>query len=351
MTLLLKFSVLTLTLTTNSVLGECLPNDLVPDGIGCLPTPNICEITCPKGEACELGESCAAVGVTEDMITGDEMTKEICPALCNDSSSSSSNETTRAIPCRFWRWDIETGDNEKCYLMSEGQCSTVLSCVAPSCYHGDIGCDGEKPAGKMCPGHMKFNNEPDFIHWGCANEDGELSSPYDENNPDMPAETICTTASRCFDYEKKGMAETDPLWRKLSVSCDGTTGHWQKVNEADGDDALYDLVIPNEGDSTIVEQKCAGGESPPITFDVDLASAGNGAGAALVCDMEGTMSETTYTITAPNHCLLLCDLHIGMTIDGRLDDKGEYEWVDQDGTAITDANGVNPVKCWVGRSV
>jgi len=348
MTLLLKFSVLTLTLTTNSVLGECLPNDLVPDGIGCLPTPNICEITCPKGEACELGESCAAVGVTEDMITGDEMTKEICPALCNDSSSSSSNETTRAIPCRFWRWDIETGDNEKCYLMSEDQCNSPMSCVAPSCYHGDIGCDGEMPAGPTCPGHMTFNNEPGFIHWGCANEDGELSSPYDENNPDMPAKTICTTAYRCIDYEasENALTESDPLWRKLAVIC--IDGQWQKVKEADGDDAMYAKVIPSN--SAIVEQNCVGGENPP-TFEVDLAGAGNGAGAALVCDKEGTMSGSTYTISAPNHCLLLCDLHIGMTIDGRLDDKGEYEWVDQDGTAITDANGVNPVKCWVGRSV
>ena len=67
--------------------------------------------------------------------------------------------------------------------------------------------------------------------------------------------------------------------------------------------------------------------------------------------MEGTMSETTYTITAPNHCLLLCDLHIGMTIDGRLDERGEYEWVDQDGTTVTDANGENPVQCWIGKRI
>jgi len=200
---------------------------------------------------------------------------------------------------------------------------------------------------------MEFNNEPGFIHWGCANEDGQLSSPYDQSpgHEKMPAETICTTASRCFDYDKNGMAENDPLWRKLSVRCDGTTGHWQKVNEADGDDSLYDLVIPDEGVSTIVEQECTGGESPPITFDVDLASAGNGAGAALVCDSEGDLTDTTYTITAPNHCLLLCDLHIGMTIDGRLDANGEYEFVDQDGTAVTDADGENPVQCWTGKRI
>ena len=63
------------------------------------------------------------------------------------------------------------------------------------------------------------------------------------------------------------------------------------------------------------------------------------------------MSGTTYTITAPTHCLLLCDLHIGMTIDGRLDANGEYEFVDQDGTAVTDADGENPVQCWTGKRI
>jgi len=191
----LKISFLALAFATSSVLGECPPNEYVP-GNGCSPTPNVCEITCPKDEACGLSEGCATVGVTEDMVKDGNMTKEICPVLCQ-----ASNSTTSANPCRFWRWDIETGDNEKCYLMSEDQCNSPMSCVAPSCYHGDIGCDGEMPAGPTCPGHMTFNNEPGFIHWGCANEDGELSSPYDENNPDMPAKTICTTAYRCIDYE------------------------------------------------------------------------------------------------------------------------------------------------------
>ena len=68
-----------------------------------------------------------------------------------------------------------------------------------------------------------------------------------------------------------------------------------------------------------------------------------------LCDVEGDIQGTVYTISAPNHCLLLCDLHIGMTIDGRLDADGVYEWVDQDGEAITAAEGDNPVECWAGR--
>ena len=55
---------------------------------------------------------------------------------------------------------------------------------------------------------------------------------------------------------------------------------------------------------------------------------------------------TQYTITAPNHCLLLCDLHIGMTINGRLNENGEYIFVDGAGDEITDAA---TVICWQGK--
>ena len=73
-----------------------------------------------------------------------------------------------------------------------------------------------------------------------------------------------------------------------------------------------------------------------------------------LCDVEGDIQGTVYTISAPNHCLLLCDLHIGMTIDGRLTADGDYEFVDQDGEAVTDANSddnSNPVRCWTGKKI
>ena len=73
-----------------------------------------------------------------------------------------------------------------------------------------------------------------------------------------------------------------------------------------------------------------------------------------LCDVEGDIQGTVYTISAPNHCLLLCDLHIGMTIDGRLTADGGYEFVDQDGEAVTDGNSDdnrNPVQCWTGKKI
>ena len=68
-----------------------------------------------------------------------------------------------------------------------------------------------------------------------------------------------------------------------------------------------------------------------------------------VCDVDGSMNGTSnYTITAPNHCLLLCDLHIGMTIDGELNQNGEYDFLDQDGEKITDPA---EVICWQGKRI
>ena len=103
------------------------------------------------------------------------------------------------------------------------------------------------------------------------------------------------------------------------------------------------------------------GDTAP-TLVVNLASAGNGVGADLVfiqisyfpftlpcqvCDVEGTRNETAYTITAPNHCLLLCDLHIGMTIYGKLEENGEYAFKDEDDKEIT----AEDVICWQGKRV
>ena len=103
------------------------------------------------------------------------------------------------------------------------------------------------------------------------------------------------------------------------------------------------------------------GDTAP-TLVVDLGAAGNGVGADLiflqmsyfpftlpyqVCDVEGTMNGNEYTIAAPNHCLLLCDLHIGMTINGKLEENGEYVFRDQDDRDITAAD----VIYWQGKKI
>ena len=69
-----------------------------------------------------------------------------------------------------------------------------------------------------------------------------------------------------------------------------------------------------------------------------------------VCDIPGNieLDGTRVTITAPNHCLLLCDLHIGMTIEGQLNVDGEYKFFDQDGKAIITSEDV---AFWAGKMV
>merc|ERR1711862_186474 len=165
---------------------------------------------------------------------------------------------------------------------------------------------------------------------GVAN----LSSPYDPDAQTMPANTLCTTAHRCVDWNAGTLSETQTLWRKLRVFCDG------------GDDDYTGGVLGDDGSGAILEHLCVGGDTAP-TLVVDLGAAGNGVGADLVCDVEGTMNGNEYTIAAPNHCLLLCDLHIGMTINGKLEENGEYVFRDQDDNKITAAE----VICWQGKRI
>ena len=92
---LLTFIVFALALTTTSALSECFESGLVP-GVGCDPTPNICEIACPSEGNCELvGDGC-----TDDTeISEAEMTKDKCQDMCQ-----ASNSTVEDNHCRFWRW-------------------------------------------------------------------------------------------------------------------------------------------------------------------------------------------------------------------------------------------------------
>jgi len=344
---LLKFGFLTLTLATGSVLGECTSNDYVP-GIGCDPSPNICEVTCPVDGDCTLSETCADALVT-DTITHTEMTEVKCQELC-EASDAVEEEAKR---CRFWRYELISNDEEVCSLMNLNQCTVPKVCTETSCYTGDVGCaNGETPDpgfGLGCAAAMTFNTDAGFIHWGCVNEVVDLSSPYDPTVEKMPANTLCSTSQRCMDWEAGSLTEGQTLWRKLRVFCDGADGHWKQDPMADGDAAAYTGdtgVLGTDGSLAILEHKCVGGDAAP-TLVVDLATAGNGVGADLVCDVPATSPDgTQYTITAPNHCLLLCDLHIGMTINGRLNENGEYIFVDGAGEEITDAA---TVICWQGK--
>ena len=94
---LLKF--LTLTVATGSALGDCTSNDYVP-GIGCDPSANICQITCPEqGDCVPSPEQGCNDALVTDTITHSDMTKEKCQELCEASDT-----VEEAKRCRFWRY-------------------------------------------------------------------------------------------------------------------------------------------------------------------------------------------------------------------------------------------------------
>ena len=175
---LLKFAFLTLTLATGYVLGECTSNDYVP-GIGCDPSPNICEVICHADGDCTLSETCADALVT-DTITHSEMTEAKCQELCQ-LSDAVEEEAKR---CRFWRYvsfsftlkksmtskqqELISNDEEVCSLMNLNQCTVPKVCTETSCYTGDVGCaNGETPDpgfGLGCAAAMTFNTDAGFIH-------------------------------------------------------------------------------------------------------------------------------------------------------------------------------------------
>ena len=148
------------------------------------------------------------------------------------------------------------------------------------------------------------------------------------------------------------MADGDYWWRTLAVRCNGETdpGQWQQLDDADGNGNDYMEVIGPGGSGLDTDHVCLGGDTPlilAIPKEPNLAD-----GAELVCDTPDAnedADDATYEIKAPNKCVLLCDFHLGMTIESRLNEGGEYEFVDQDGTVIPADQGAT-VRCWEYRN-
>ena len=142
------------------------------------------------------------------------------------------------------------------------------------------------------------------------------------------------------------MVEGDQWWRTLAVKCNGEVAQWQQLPESDGSGDDYKEVIGPGGVGLDTEHVCLGGDIPLILVipkEPNLAD-----GAELVCDIPDANEDgddATFEIKAPNKCVLLCDFHLGMIIESRLNEGGEYEFVDQDGAAIPADQG-GTVRCW-----
>ena len=136
------------------------------------------------------------------------------------------------------------------------------------------------------------------------------------------------------------------------VRCDGVTeaeaefGRWVPDQQV-GDQANYDGVIGADGSGVIAEHECQGGENP-ATLVVTLADMG--VGGDLSCESpDADEDPLTFTIAAPNECVLLCDYHLAMVIEGRLDDEGEFKFyvtnVDPE-EEVEQGTVSGMIKCW-----
>merc|ERR1712080_518233 len=91
----------------------------------------------------------------------------------------------------------------------------------------------------------------------------------------------------------------------------------------------------------ILEQECMGDPKPELVVNI----AAMGSSAQLSCETPDTDgADETYTIIAPNKCVLLCDFQLGLIIDGRLNDDGEFAfYIEND--VVVQANSTI-IKCW-----
>jgi len=306
---------------------------------GCETDPNICQIIC--GDAnCDPGQ-CPDVEVDAADMNADK-----CAELCIASRDKPDDK-----PCRFWRYDrVSAGGgavNKVCTFLASDQCQYHNDCSG-ACECDDVGCPGENggvdPPKKSCLGPIVYYPGSGWIHWTCYNtEHPELGNPYNPSTV-LFADTICTTTKRCADWD----GEED---KKLKVVCDGNVeadnGRWVADQEV-GNEANYNDVL-GDGNGVIGEHNCKGGANPAKLV---VTIANMGVGGELSCEIPDTdEDDQTFTITAPNKCVLLCDYHLAMVIEGRLDGEvsGEFKFyvtnVDPE-VEIDDTNVGEKIKCW-----
>ena len=151
--------------------------------------------------------------------------------------------------------------------------------------------------------------------------------------------------SRCADWS----TETN---QQLSVTCDGLTGKWAPTAGEDPNNYYEgpDGVLGTQP-TALLEHQCIADPRNPLTVDI----ANMGAGAQLSCETPPEVDgppATTYTIAPPNKCVLLCDYHLAMTIEGRLSDEGELKFYvanSEPEQVIDETNVSQKVKCWPDR--
>lgn len=318
----------------------CPPNECW--GGGCEVDPYLCKIECGPTSDDVPALQCTATptedpaGVTcPDVSDRKSVSAETCKELCVDAMNG---DTPTEPPCRFWRYDRVSEQESTCYLMSSDQCKYHKEC-AGDCDCGDVGCPAEEggdvtdPPKQSCEPGIAYNSGPAWIHWACYNFEHELLSPY---NPDaiMYPDTVCYTTHKCSDWD-------DEQDRLLWLKCDGNTGKWiQDPGHPAQNQENYANAVDQET-GVILEHECKDEPKSVLVVIIDAM----GSGAQLSCETpDADAVDETFTIIAPNKCVLLCDFHLGLILEGRLNEDGEFAFYIENDVIVQSNSSV--VQCW-----
>ena len=131
----------------------------------------------------------------------------------------------------------------------------------------------------------------------------------------------------------------------LHVKCDGSSGQWEPEDPNSETPPLDNEYTLATADNKLNDLQCVPENNP---HELTVPKAGMGAGAQLSCTTEANFKEDetkeNFIITAPNECILICDFHLGMTIEGKLHpETGDWAFFClETGTEITGSE----VRCW-----
>lgn len=320
----------------------CPPNKCWVDG--CEVDLFLCKIECGTSsdevpiQQCTVTPIEDPAGVTcPDVSALKSVNAEMCEEFCVKAMNG---DTPSEPPCRFWRYDKVSAQKTSCYLLSSDHCQYHKEC-AGDCDCGDVGCPAEEggtatdPPEQPCKSGIAYNSGPAWIHWACYNfeHEDDLLSPYNPAATMFPG-TVCYTTHRCSDWDEE---EDRLLWLK----CDGNTGEWipDPGHPANSMDNYAGAVDTDTG--IILDQECRDEPKNVLVVIIDDM----GSGAQLSCETpDADEVDETYTIMAPNKCVLLCDFHLGLIIEGRLNDAGNFAfYIEND--VVTQEN-VDIIKCW-----
>jgi len=310
---------------------DCLPNPNSPSCDDRDPANStICQLTCDRvSTTCTQYDEakCSQIGVdvTEESFT--DMFATRCKEICEQSRDAEEP----AKVCRFYKVS-DFGGEVVCSLMDDTQCTGTGPCGS-HCHSDDVGCkDTPIPGPHDCPASFNYTNSA--FHFGC-----DKCNPY--SDPTCEAGVKCFTTQRCSEWDSGTLDQnSDEYWRKLAIECT-RFGNWARLTGADGADEDYDEVLNGsiESPEAPSEPNCK-----PLPIEI-LPGVRDEEGADFLCDNDLELNEagTHLEIVAPNTCVLLCDFHLSMSLDCRINEAGETKCYDDGDDAPTDPANIY---CW-----